>query len=418
MRLGIVPLALVATIVVPVVASADSNCGTSNGQTLCVTVAGSPLSGDTDVSVTNSPNAGVVIATWLPSGGPSTQLIESFASSPATDDYSFVWPTEKYLDASGTLRLQAGSTAAAPVDLGVTLSNGNTTDFQHTPNDWASYRPGAWTDPTDPTIFAVGDGPSNEGTSNAVADRIASMDPPLFLFLGDVYETGSFTEFRNHYGASSLDAPGSSTLWGAMADVTQPTLGNHENANTAAFIDYWHQRPLFTTFTFGGVLFLDMNTNRSLRSGSRQYRFIQTAVTDPAAPSCIVAYWHKPAVKNNTQVIASLSQAWASLANSGVDLLLAGNQHHMVEDKPLDANFTAGTPQAHLVQLVAGSGGHQLAGVSATPPGSRIAWSKGKTPGYIALTLNGAADGNAATSISWQFQDVSGASLRSGSVAC
>ena len=56
----------------------------------------------------------------------------------------------------------------------------------------------------------------------------------------------------------------------------------------------------------GGVLFLDMNTNRSLRSGSRQYRFIQTAVTDPAAPSCIVAYWHKPAVKNNTQVIQTL----------------------------------------------------------------------------------------------------------------
>ena len=204
-----------------------------------------------------------------------------------------------------------------------------------------------------------------------------------------MYETGSFTEFRNHYGVSSLDAPGSSTLWGATADVTQPTIGNHENASTAPFIDYWHQRPLFTRFTFGGVLFLDMNTNKSVKSGSRQYRFIQTAVTDPARPRCIVAYWHKPAVKNNTQVIASLSQAWALLANNGVDLLLTGNQHHMVEGKPLDANFTARTPQAHLVQLVAGSGGHQLAGVAATRPGSRIAWSKGKTAGYLALTLRG-----------------------------
>jgi hypothetical protein len=417
-RLGIVPLALMATVLVPVVARADSNCGASNGQTLCVTVTGSPLSGDTNVTVTNSPNTGVVIATWLPAGGTSTQLIESFAPSPATNDYSFVWPTQKYLDASGTLRLQAGSTAATPVDLAVTLGNGNTTDVQHTPNDWASYLPGAWTDPNDPTVLAVGDGPSNEVTSNAVAARIASVDPPLFLFLGDVYETGSFTEFRNHYGVSSLDAPGSSTLWGATADVTQPTLGNHENASTTAFIDYWHQRPLFTKFTFGGVLFLDMNSNKSLKPGSRQYRFLQQAVTDPGAPRCIVTFWHKPAVKNNTQVIASLSQAWALLANNGVDLLLAGNQHHMVEDKPLDANFTAGTPQAHLVQLVAGSGGHQLAGVSATPPGSRIAWSKGKTAGYIALTLNGAAGGNAATSIGWQFQNANGVSLRSGSVAC
>ena len=63
-------------------------------------------------------------------------------------------------------------------------------------------------------------------------------------------------------------------------------------------------------------------------------------------------------------------------------------------------------------------GGHKLAGVSATPPGDRIAWSKGKTAGYVALTLNGAAGGNAATSIGWQFQDVNGSSLRSGSVAC
>src|SRR2546426_7081099 len=128
MRLGIVPLALVATVVVPVVARADGSCATSNGQTLCVAVGGSPLSGDTDVAVTNSPNTGIVIATWLPSGGPSTQLIESYAPSPATSDYSFVWPTQKYLDASGTLRVQAGSTAAAPVDVAVALGNGNTTD--------------------------------------------------------------------------------------------------------------------------------------------------------------------------------------------------------------------------------------------------------------------------------------------------
>ncbi|HVD68360.1 MAG TPA: hypothetical protein VNF25_06675, partial [Actinomycetota bacterium] len=159
MRLGIVPLALIATVLVPVVASADNNCGPSNGHTLCVTAPGSPLSGDTNVTVTNSPNTGVVIATWLPSGGTSTQLIESFTPSPATNDYSFVWPTQKYLDASGTLRLQAVSTAATPVDLAVTLGNGNTTDFQHTPNDWASYLPGAWTDPNDPTVLAVGDGP-------------------------------------------------------------------------------------------------------------------------------------------------------------------------------------------------------------------------------------------------------------------
>jgi hypothetical protein len=407
---------LTTTVAIPVAAQADSNCGTSGSHTICVSAAGGTLSGDTGVTVTNSPNSGVVIATWIPAGGTAMQLIESYAPSPATNDYSFVWPTEKYLDGAGTLRLQWGSTGAQAVDISATLNNGNTSDFQHNPNDWANYLPAAWTRPNDPKILAVGDGPSNEVTSNGVAARIASINPPLFLFLGDVYETGTFTEFRNHYGVSALDAPGAGTLWGATANVTQPTVGNHENASTPAFIDYWHQRPLYTKFTFGGVLFLDMDTNISLKPTSKQYKFVQSALI--TAPPCVVTFWHKPAVKNNTQTIASLQQAWALLANNGVDLLLNGNQHHMVEFKPLDADYNAGTQQAHLVQLVAGTGGHQLAGVANTPPGARIAWSKGKTAGFLSLTLVDAGGGGQATRLRWDFQDVSGNSLRSGSVTC
>lgn len=90
----------------------------------------------------------------------------------------------------------------------------------------------------------------------------------------------------------------------------------------------------------------------------------------------------------------------------------------MVEFKPLDADYNAGTQQAHLVQLVAGTGGHQLAGVANTPPGARIAWSKGKTAGFLALTLVGAGGGGQATRLRWDFQDVNGNTLRSGSVTC
>ena len=242
-------LLVAATVLVPVTAEASSNCGTSSGHNLCLSAADT-LTGEQTVTVTNSPNNGVVFATWVPSGGKALQLIEIDAPSPATTDYSFVWPTQKYLDGSGTLSLQAGSIGSAAVMIAVTLSNGNTTDFQHSPKDWMNSLPGSWTGPEDPTILAVGDGPSNEVTSNAVASRIAALDPPLFLFLGDVYETGTFTEFRNHYGASELDTPGAGTLWGETADITQPTLGNHEKPNSAAFIDYWHGRPLFTSFTF------------------------------------------------------------------------------------------------------------------------------------------------------------------------
>ena len=55
---------------------------------------------------------------------------------------------------------------------------------------------------------------------------------------------------------------------------------------------------------------------------------------------------------------------------------------------------------------------------SGVPPGSRVAWAQGKTAGLLDLTLNGAANGNAANGISWQWQDVNGNDLHDGSVDC
>jgi hypothetical protein len=418
LRLAMVAVLTATVLVIPTQARAASSCGTSSGHTICVSVASNTLSGEASVTITNTPNTGDVIVTWVPSNGPVTTLIQMSSPSPETGDYSFVWPTEKYLDRAGTLQLREGSKRASSVDLNVSLNNGNTTDFQRSPSDWATFVPGTWNGSNDPTIVAVGDGPSDETASNAVADRIAAIDPPLFLFLGDVYETGSFTEFRDHYGASALDSPGAGTLWGRTADVTQPTLGNHENANKDAFIDYWHGRPLFSTFTFAGVLFLDLNSSASMSATSAQYQMVQSAITSPTAPACIVAFWHKPAVVSNTSVADAERAIWTLLANNGADLLLSGHQHHMVEFKPLDAGFNAGTSGSHLVELVSGAGGHSLPGVSKTPPGVRIAWSKGGTAGLVALTLDGAGGGKPAVSLGWQFQDVNGTALRSGAVTC
>jgi len=412
--------ALVAvTVLIPANAEASTNCGTSNGHTLCVTAA-SILTGEQAVTVTNAPNSGLVFATWVPSGGAAVQLMQIFAPSPTPPtNYSFVWPTQKYLDGSGTLSVQAGSIGSAAVMISVTLSNGNATDFQHNPNDWTSYLPAPWTDPNDPHILATGDGPSNEPVSNELANQIAAVDPPLFLFLGDIYETGTFTENLNHYGVSNIDhpGPGQGTLWGAVADTTQPTLGNHEKVNIPAWMDYWHGHPVYTSWTWGGVLFLDLNSSQNMTATKPEYQFAKSVLTDPSAPACVVAMYHEPAVTSNTTIASNESDMWKLLADNGVDLVLNGHQHNMEQYKPLDRNFTAG-PSAHMVQLVAGSGGHGLTGITNVPPGARIEWSKGKTAGLLDLTLNGARNGNTATGISWQWQDVNGNDLHDGSVDC
>ncbi len=397
-------------------AVAAPSCGASGSHTLCVTVPGGALAGATTVSITNSPNSGTVIARWTPSGGSTITLITEFAPSPSTNDYSFVWPTHKYLDASGVLRVHWGSTSNAAVAVPVTLANGNANDFQHQPSDWQSFLPNpSWSQATDPVVVAVGDGASNESTSNQVADSIAASNPPLFLYLGDIYEEGTFTENLNHYGENSMDG-GSGTLWGQMGTVTQPALGDHEKNNLEAWRDYFHGRPKYTAFRFGNVLFLDLaSAGESMSQGSPQYDYVESVLQSNTAP-CVVAYFQNPVI-NKRGVKDNRVDMWSLLVNNGGDLVLVGNSHNMSQYKPLNDQVALPSPgEPTMVEMIAGSGGHKLGGTFPSDP--KLEWSKGKTPGALHITLEGAANGGVPTGLSWAFQGVDGTVLHTGSRDC
>ncbi len=361
----------------------------------------------------------MVVATWVPSGKPVVPLITEYAPSPATNDYTFVWPTQKYLDASGTLRVYYGSTSSTPVSVPVTLSNGNITDFRHSPNDWQNFLPNpSWTQPTDPVVIAVGDGASNEKVANDNAARIAAAQPPLFLYLGDIYENGTATENLNAYGRNSMDG-GPGTLWGQLGVVTQPALGDHEDKNFAAWSDYFHGRPKYTTFRFGNVLFLDLaSAGESMAKGSAQYNFVQSVLTDPAnpAPPCVIAYFQNPVIAKGG-VATKRVDMWSLILHNGGDLVLSGNAHNMSQYKPLNDQVGLPAPgDPTMIQMIAGSGGHKLGGTFPDDP--KLEWSKGKTPGALHITLNGAANGGTPTSLSWAFEDKNGTVLHTGSRDC
>ena len=417
-RLTFVAVLVSSVLAVPTIAHASPTCGSSGGHTLCLDVADTPLTGPTTVTVINSPNSGIVIATWAPSGSSGITLITRAMKSPQTGDYSFVWPTQKYLDGSGVLRVQFGDTSAASVQVPATLLNGNVSDFQHSPSDWANYFPGAWTVSTDPVVPAVGDGPADEPNPNSLAAALAAANPPLFLFLGDVYVDGTFTENLNAYGQNSMDG-GPGTLWGKMGTITQPTLGNHEAPNQTAWSDYWHGRPLYTSFRFGNVLFFDLaSSNVSMKAGKAQYKYVSRVLTSTTSPPppCIVAFWHIPSLANGTIAAAKLPM-WTLLADNGGDLVLNGHVHDMTQYKPLNDQLqlpTAG--QATMVQLISGSGGHKLA--VADTGDSRIEWSVGKTTGALWLTLSGAAGGGTPRSLSWAYKDTNGTTLHTGTRDC
>jgi IPT/TIG domain len=417
---GAIVVGLVSLVLaVPVSANAAANCGTSAGDTICVTAPDGALAGTVTIGVTRSPNSGTLVVTWAPSGGSATTLLTEFAPSPATNDYSFAWPTQKYLDASGVLRVYANSTNSTPVTLGMTLANGNTSTFQHSPSDWQSFLPNpTWTAPADPLVIAVGDGASNEQAANENAGAIAAADPALFLYLGDIYDTGTFTENLNHYGQNSMDG-GPGSLWGAMGTFTQPAMGDHEAANVVAWRDYFHQRPNYTSFRFANVLFFDLSSAAdAMTKGSAQYNYVQSVLNDVnnPPPPCIVTYFQNPAI-NKKGIQSKRLAMWTLLTDNGGDLVFVGNSHNMSQYKPLNDQLAIPSQgDATMIEMISGAGGHAMA--AAFPSDPKLEWSKGKTAGAVYMTLDHARDGGTPTSLSWSYQDTKANVLHTGTRDC
>lgn len=397
--------------------AAIQTCGTSGSHAICISLESTSLSGSTLVTVSNSPNSGALVVTWTPTGKGAITLMQQGGPSAITGglDYSFVWPTQKYLDASGSLKVRYGGKTSAPVAVDVALVNGNTSSIQPSPGDWSNFLPPAtWSGGADPVIAAVGDGAYGTMLPQSVVTSIAAANPAVFLYLGDVYETGTYTELYSHYGSLALDGDVGSQ-WGALAPITQPTVGNHEYPNVGAWEDFWHQRPEAVSFDFGGVRFIDVNSSSNMKPGSSQYTFVQ-GLLGPTAPSCIIGFWHIPPILKGTNQ-PKIGPMWALLAGGGGDLVLNGHAHGNGEYKPMNASLLTDQPDSHTVDLIAGSSGDSLGGVGSDP---RLAWKPtGKPLAVLYLTLNGAANGGTATSISWRYVMIlTGAVLRSGTVAC
>ena len=126
-------------------------------------------------------------------------------------------------------------------------------------------------------IWAVGDGADGSPESYAVARMIARSDPDRFLYLGDVYPTGTAADFATRYEPT----------YGRLASITAPTVGNHEAANREVGYDpYWRKvkgrrLPHHYAFDAGGwrITFLRAQVVFNLREESK--------LAVPAAFNCL-----------------------------------------------------------------------------------------------------------------------------------
>jgi Calcineurin-like phosphoesterase/Bacterial Ig domain len=394
----------------------DSLCASSTPSsgaytvTLCFSTPGqgSILTGPATVTATVSisgKSSGAQRVIFYLNGG---YLLTDFQSP-----YTFILPTEKWQDGAYTLSVAAlmkdGYTTANQASVGVNFSNGN----PQPPVNNGSFTPTSGTTPANGSPFVVvaaGDGADGSANNINVTNEISVIDPNLFLYLGDVYESGSVAEFYNWYGSGAAS-------YSLFAPITDPTVGNHEyiaTSNATGYFDYWNNIPPYYSFDAGGWHFISLNSNGSKVGGvgktSPEYTWL---AQDLAANSnlCTIVYYHHPLYNIGPEGSdTAMSSMWALMAQYGVSIVLNGHDHDYQRWVALDGS---GNPSpTGITEFVVGTGGHGIQTFKKTD--SRVAFSDDKSPQAYGVLKLALSSGGAA----FDYVNYTGAVLDSGSITC
>ena len=362
---------------------------------------GSTISGDTTVAAEITIEQGVA---------PSIRHVQFlFASSTAprtsplfrdyTEPFSFILPTERWRDRESVLEVEVMfddtfTTSRASIE--VTLDNGISVPASGT-GRWEPFS----IDSGVPVVAAVGDSGGGVPASDAVSELIQGWDPDMLLYLGDIYNFGTYTEFLNHYDP---------TL-GRMKEITNPVPGDHEGGSQfQGYRDYWNSNYQFYAANAGDwrIIGLD-STRRSAQTspGTTQFEWLrqELAATDPS--TCTMVFFHEPRwALIMPEDYAYLNELWVLLAESGVDLVITGHEHKYERWTPLNAD---GEPdQDGLVQFVVGTGGQELLSSRRSDPRLEVAQDG---PGALRMELW-------PDRAEFQFINTDGATIDTGSVGC
>lgn len=258
-------------------------------------------------------------------------------------------------------------------------------------------------------VAAGGDGASGMTREQRVADLIGSWRPNLFLYLGDVYDSGSSEEMLNFYGEKG-------SFFSRFRAITNPTVGNHEytlSPTAAPYVGYWGGIPHYYSYDIGAWHFVSLDDTAEYGQGaatSPQYAWLAADLARSTAP-CTLVYFHRPFFTLDADPPATEYNAyWQLLAAHHVTLALSGHAHNYQRWSPLDANGAVSA--TGVTTIVTGTTGQWLSPFVRTDPRVAAGFDDATTsPGALRLNLwNGGA--------AYQFENVSNQVLDHGKVTC
>ena len=268
------------------------------------------------------------------------------------------------------------------------------------------------------TVWAVGDGadgPESATTDDQVGAMIGAGPLDGFLYLGDVYSTGTQGSTTNPF----REMVWYDDAYGDYKAKSYPTPGNHEWPNRSlgtGYDAYWPQfsSPHHYSFDIGGWHVISLNSEEPAGMGSEQLNWLQSDLA--AHPgTCTLAYWHRPRYSATTQVSDTRTigddsryEAFWSALRGRASLALGGHLHNYQRFAPMDG----------ITELVVGTGGENAEhdtfvgqADDAVSPDPRLdAWNDTDF-GALKMELEpGRAD--------YEMVKLGGGVLDSGSVAC
>jgi hypothetical protein len=222
-------------------------------------------------------------------------------------------------------------------------------------------------------IWAVGDGADGGEVGRSVGGLVGSTSPEHFLYLGDVYETGTAEEFDTNY----------QPLFGSLNGIAAPTVGNHEEANEdQGYYPFWREAkgtevPPYYAFVAGGWQILGLNSTEPRGARSEQVSWLRKTLSTGGFGTCRLAFLHHPRYSagrhGDNRSIEPIRRALTGRAT----VLLAGHDHNMQRFRPVNG----------LTQLISGAGGHELYDVNERDP--RLLFANDTQYGALRLVLRG-----------------------------
>jgi hypothetical protein len=391
-------------------AAQDADCTTSGPASgayavrLCLTAPGqgATLTGNANVSATLSAEWGALpeldyVQFYLTpaENERSTTVLQDYISP-----FTFTLPTERFADRAYRLEVEAvfkDRFATSRSAMQVTTANGVT----RLPLGTGRWEPKSVRSEEPVVLAAVGDGAGGLPGASAVSALIEGWNPDMFLYIGDVYNTGSYTEFLNYYEPT----------FGRLKDITNPVIGDHEGGKQfQGFRDYWDSNQTYYSVTAGAwrLIALDSTTRFGQTTpGTTQFEWLRAQLAADDDAGCTLVYFHDPRWGLDPHVDHThLDQLWELMAAEGVDVVVNGNEHNYQRWHPMN---TDGEPDAHgVTEFIVGTGGHEQMKLGGSD--ARVAAAY-QGDGALRLELT-------PRQASFTYQDTAGTVLDAGTIGC